>query len=201
MSFGQGEVTLVRHGETEWSRTGRHTGRTDIPLSPRGRQEAEAVGTILRGREFALVVTSPLMRAVDTSRLAGFAADAERLPDLVEWDYGAYEGLRTAEIRATRPGWTLWRDGVVDGESIDEVAARADAVISALRSASGPALVFGHGHALRVLAARWLGLAPAEGRLLALDPATISILGYEHETAAVRRWNEPASEVGESPSP
>jgi len=198
VSFDRGEVTLVRHGETEWSRAGRHTGRSDIPLNARGRQEAEAVGAFLRGRAFALVLTSPLTRAVETCRLAGFAAAAERLTDLVEWDYGAYEGSTTAEIRAARPGWTLWRDGVPDGETVDEVGARADSAIARLRDANGPALVFGHAHCLRVLAARWVGLAPTEGRLLTLDPATISVLGYEHDAAAIRLWNEPAPASVES---
>ena len=192
VSDGQREIVLVRHGETEWSRTGRHTGMTDIPLSPHGREEAEAVGAMLRGRQFAQVLTSPLTRAVDTCRLAGFGASALRQPDLAEWDYGAYEGLTTAEIRATRPGWTLWREGVPGGETIDQVGARADGVIEVLRRATGPTAVFSHGHFLRVLAARWLGLAPADGRLFALDPASISTIGYEHEAAVIRLWNEPA---------
>ena len=184
---------LVRHGETEWSRTGRHTGRTDVPLNARGREEAEAVGAMLRGRRFARVLSSPLTRAVDTCRLAGFGESAQRRPDLAEWDYGAYEGLTTAEIRATRPGWTLWREGVPEGETIEQVGARADGVIEILRGAGGPTAVFGHGHFLRVLTARWLGLAPADGRLFALDPASISTIGYEHETAVIRLWNETAT--------
>jgi broad specificity phosphatase PhoE len=185
----QGEVVLVRHGETEWSRTGRHTGRTDIPLTGRGRREAVAIGTALRERRFAHVLSSPLARAVNTCRLAGFGEVVERWPELVEWDYGAYEGLTTAEIRRTRPGWTVWRDGVRDGETIAQIGARADEVIANLRTLTGAVAVFSHGHFLRVLAARWLGLAPADGSLFALDAGTISTLGYEHETSAIRLWN------------
>jgi len=191
------EVVLVRHGETEWSRSGRHTGRTDIPLTDHGRREAEAVGAELRGRHFALVATSPLARAAETSRLAGFGNVAEPWPELVEWDYGRYEGLTTAEIRVARPGWTLWRDGVPDGETIDEIGARADGVIARLRAVDGEVAVFAHGHFLRVLAARWLDLPPADGQLFALDPATISTLGYEHETPVIRLWNDRCVAVGE----
>jgi broad specificity phosphatase PhoE len=183
------EVVLVRHGETEWSRTGRHTGKTDAPLTGRGRREAAAIGTALRGRRFALVLSSPLARAVDTCRLAGFGELAERWPELAEWDYGAYEGLTTPEIRRARPGWTLWRDGVPDGETIAQIGARADEVIANLRTVTGAVAVFSHGHFLRVLAARWLGLAPADGSLFALDAGTISTLGYEHETSVIRFWN------------
>ncbi len=186
------EIVLVRHGETEWSRDGRHTGLTDVALTARGRRQAEAVGSVLRERRFARVLTSPLTRAVETCRLAGLGDVAERWPELAEWDYGGYEGLTTAEIRATRPGWILWRDGVPDGETIAQIEARADVVIARLRSVAGTVAVFGHGHFLRVLAARWLGLAPADGRLFALDPGAISSLGYEHGTAAIRLWNEQA---------
>ncbi len=185
------EIVLVRHGETEWSRAGRHTGVTDVPLTARGRREAEAVGNALSGSRFARIVVSPSRRAADTCRLAGLGTAAETLPELAEWDYGDYEGLTTAEIRATRPGWTLWRDGVPGGETIAQVGARADLVLAHLRVGTGPVAVFAHGHVLRVLAARWLGLPPSAGRLFALDPGTISILGHEHETAALRLWNEP----------
>jgi probable phosphoglycerate mutase len=184
------EVVLVRHGETEWSRAGKHTGRTDVPLTERGRRQGEAVGEALRGRQFALVLTSPLGRALETCRLAGFGERALPRDELMEWDYGAYEGRTTTEIREERPGWTLWGDGVPEGETIAEVGARADRVIRELRSADGDALLFAHGHVLRTLAARWLGLEPEAGRLLALDPATISTLGYERETSVVRLWNE-----------
>jgi len=189
MSTHSQEVVLVRHGETEWSRAGKHTGRTDIPLTERGRQEAETVGLELRGRRFALVLTSPLARASETCRLAGLGELAEQRDELMEWDYGAYEGRETIDIREERPGWTLWRDGVPEGETIAQIQARVDRVIAELRSVAGDAAVFAHGHLLRVLAARWLGLEPAAGRLFALDPATISILGYERETPVVRMWN------------
>jgi broad specificity phosphatase PhoE len=189
MSTHSQEVVLVRHGETEWSRAGKHTGRTDIPLTERGRQEAETVGLELRGRRFALVLTSPLARASETCRLAGLGELAEQRDELMEWDYGAYEGRETIDIRKERPGWTLWRDGVPEGETIAQIQARVDREIAELRSVAGDAAVFAHGHLLRVLAARWLGLEPAAGRLFALDPATISILGYERETPVIRMWN------------
>jgi broad specificity phosphatase PhoE len=184
------EVLLVRHGETDWSRTGKHTGRTDVPLTDHGQRQAEAVGAALREREFALVLTSPLGRALETCRLAGFGDRAVQRDELMEWDYGLYEGRTTAEIREARPDWTLWRDGVPEGETVDEVGERVDRVLEELRSLDGDALLFAHGHVLRVLTARWLGLEPDAGRLFALDPATMSTLGYERETAIVRLWNE-----------
>lgn len=190
------EVFLVRHGETEWSRTGKHTGRTDIPLTERGREQAVAVGAALRGRRFALVLTSPLERAAETCRLAGYGEVAERREELMEWDYGAYEGRKTVDIREERPGWTLWRDGVTGGETAADVGARADRVIAELRALTGDAAVFAHGHMLRVLAARWIGLAPWAGQLLALDPATISVLGYERETPVLRSWNVTVASAG-----
>jgi broad specificity phosphatase PhoE len=185
------ETVLVRHGETEWSRSGKHTGRTDVPLTEEGRRGAAAVGEALRGREFALVLTSPLGRALETCRLAGFGDRAELRDELMEWDYGAYEGRTTPEIRQERPGWTLWRDGVPGGESIEQVAERVDRVLAEVRAAAGDALLFAHGHVLRVLTARWLGLEPQAGALFALDPATLSTLGYERETAVIRLWNQP----------
>ena len=181
---------LVRHGETEWSRTGRHTGRTDVGLTERGQQQAQAVGLALRARRFAVVLTSPLERAVETCRLAGYGDVAARRDELMEWDYGAYEGRKTLDIRKERPDWTLWRDSVPDGETATEVGARVDRLVDELRSADGDAAVFSHGHLLRVLAARWVGLEPAAGGLLALDPATISVLGYEREMPVIRSWNE-----------
>jgi broad specificity phosphatase PhoE len=184
------EVVLVRHGETEWSRTGRHTGLTDVPLTERGREQARAVGEVLRPRRFVLVLTSPLQRAAETCRLAGFGDVAKQRADLAEWDYGDYEGRTTPEIREERPGWTLWLEGVPGGETAAEVGDRVDRVIAELRSLTGDAAVFAHGHVLRVLAARWLGLEPVDGRMLALDPATISMLGYERETSVLRSWNE-----------
>ncbi len=179
----------MRHGETEWTLTGRHTGRTDIPLTDQGREEARALAPELAKRSFALVLTSPLARAAETCRLAGLGDRARKRDDLLEWSYGAYEGRTTVDIRKERPGWTLWDDGVPGGETAAQVAKRVDRVIVDLRSTPGGAAVFAHGHVLRVLAARWLGLEPAAGRLFALDPATISILGYERETPVIRSWN------------
>jgi probable phosphoglycerate mutase len=180
---------LVRHGDTEWSRTGRHTGRTDIALEEMGRQQAAAVGAGLAGREFERVLVSPLQRARDTCTLAGFA-DAEETPDLLEWDYGDFEGLTTDEIRVERPGWSLFTDGVPGGESAADVGRRADRVIELARSTPGDTLCVAHGHVLRVLTARWLGLPPAAARLFSLDPATLSTLGWEREAPVVSRWNE-----------
>ncbi len=183
---------LVRHGATAWSEEGRHTGRTDIPLLERGRQQAEALGGLLAGHEFALVLTSPLERARETCALAGFSAAARMCDDLLEWDYGDYEGLTTDEIRTDSPRWSLWDDGAPGGEQPEDVGRRADRVVSRARAEWGDVLAFAHGHLLRVVAARWLGLAPRDGRLLRLDPATVSILGWERDTAVVYRWNDPA---------
>jgi broad specificity phosphatase PhoE len=191
------EILLVRHGETDWSSAGRHTGRTDVPLNDRGRARAEALAETLAQRRFALVLTSPLSRAAETCRLAGLGERAEVREQLAEWDYGAYEGRTTDEIRAERPGWSVWSDGVPGGETLDEVAARADRVIAELDAAAGDVAVFAHGHLLRILGVRWIGLPPADGRLLALDAATVSVLGYEHEWRALRAWNA----RGTAPSP
>jgi probable phosphoglycerate mutase len=180
----------VRHGETEWSLSGRHTGRTDVPLLDVGRERAKKVGEFLSGETFALVLTSPLSRARETAALAGFP-DAAVDDDLREWDYGDYEGLKTLDIRKDRPGWFLWDDGVPDGETIDEVAARADRVIERVRQVDGEVLVFAHGHILRVIGARWLDQPPGFGRHLILSPATLSILGYEREAPAIETWNAP----------
>jgi broad specificity phosphatase PhoE len=184
------EVVLVRHGETEWSRDGRHTGRTDVPLTAGGREEARLLGARLSAWRFAQVLTSPLRRAVDTCRLAGYGEAAESREDLREWDYGTYEGRTTADLRAERPGWTLWTNGVPGGETADDIGRRADRVIEELRASGGDVAVFSHGHMLRVLAARWVGLVPTEGRLLALGTSTISVLGYERDTPVIVRWNE-----------
>jgi probable phosphoglycerate mutase len=183
------EIVLVRHGETDWSRERRHSGRTDIQLTEHGHEHADALRPLLAGRRYASVLTSPLSRAVETCLRAGLGEHAELRPDLVEWDYGAYEGLTTAEIRAGRPGWTLWSGGVDKGESVEEVAQRVDRVIDELRQANGDIAVFAHGHVLRVLAARWLGLEPSAGRLFVLDAGAVSVLGYEHEVPVVRAWN------------
>ena len=186
-------IVLVRHGQTEWSRDGRHTGRTDLPLTGYGEQQAGALAAALRGMSFAVVLTSPRTRARRTAELAGFAS-AEVSDDLAEWDYGDYEGRRSVEIRAENAGWYLWDDGVPGGESLDDIAHRIDRVLARLRPSlerGENACVFGHGHALRILTARWLGLAATGGRYFALDPATISLLGTEHARPAVRRWNQP----------
>lgn len=182
-------IYLVRHGETEWSLNGRHTGSTDIPLTAHGLEQAEAVRPALAGHTFALVLTSPLQRAVRTCEIAGFAEQAQPRDDLYEWNYGVYEGITTAQIRADRPDWSLWRDGAPDGETAEQVGARVDRIIAEARSIEGDTLVFGHGHCLRVLTARWVGLPPEGGERFALDTATISILGYERETPVLRAWN------------
>ncbi len=190
------ELVLVRHGETTWSRDGRHTGRTDIPLTAAGRRQARLLGARLRCRRFSLVLTSPLQRAAETCRLAGFG-DVVRLQDeLMEWDYGAYEGRTTPDIRTDVQGWSLWKDGAPGGETAEDVARRVDRLLSELRGAAGDIALFAHGHVLRVLAARWLGLGPAQGKLLTLDPATISVLGYEREVAVIVRWNCPLDASG-----
>ncbi|MDQ1694996.1 MAG: hypothetical protein QOJ03_349 [Frankiaceae bacterium] len=183
------EVWLLRHGETEWSASGRHTGTTDIPLTERGEAAARGLGDRLAGHEFARVLTSPLKRARDTCTLAGLGDAAEVVDDLREWDYGDYEGRTTASIREEHPGWTVWADGCPAGESADDVGARADRVIADLRGSGGPVAVFAHGHLLRVLAARWSGLPARAGAVLALDTAALSVLGWEREQPVIRRWN------------
>jgi len=185
-------VYLARHGETAWSLSGQHTGRTDLPLTERGERNARALGERLRGLTFARVFTSPLQRAARTCELAGFGAAAEIDSELVEWDYGQYEGRRTAEIYAERPDWQLFRDGCPGGESPDQIGARADRVVGRVRAITGDVLVFSSGHFLRVLAARWLGHDAAGGRYLLLSTASLSALGYEHNPAepAIRLWNE-----------
>ena len=182
------EVWLVRHGPTEWSKAGRHTGRTDLPLTEDGEVAAASLRPVLTGRDFGLVLSSPLQRAVRTAELAG--CDPQLDPDLREWDYGAYEGRRTADIRDERPGWSLWADGVPDGESAAEVAVRADRVIARARAAEGNVLLFAHGHLLRVLGARWVEAPPTAGQHLLLGTAAVCILGYERETPALSRWND-----------
>lgn len=186
------KIYLARHGETEWSLSGQHTGVTDIPLTPNGERNARNLGERLKGDRFTKVLTSPLQRAKRTCELAGFAAQAETGGDLVEWNYGDYEGRRTADIRKERPDWFLFRDGCPGGESLDAVAARADRVIARLRAVNGDVLLFSHGHFLRVLGARWLGKPATDGRLLLLTTASLSILGYEHnvEEPVLRLWND-----------
>ena len=183
-------ITLIRHGQTQWSAQGRHTSRTDLPLTDQGEQEARALGGALAGYPFAAVLCSPRQRARRTAELAGLAV-TEVLDDLAEWDYGSYEGSTTADIRGQRPGWDLWRDGCPQGESVAEVGDRLDRVLAraAELAATGPVAVIGHGHSLRVGAARWVGLVPDAGALLLLGTATWSRLGYEHGHRAIARWN------------
>jgi len=184
------QVWLVRHGETEWARLGRHTSRTDVALTETGEEQARALGRRLAGASFGLVLTSPLSRATETARLAGFDGVAIVEPDLHEWDYGALEGRLTAEIREDYPGWSIWTGPWPEGETAEEVGARADRVLARIRAADGDVLLFSHGHLLRVLAARWLGLPPTSGAMFALGTATISILGSDRENAVIETWNE-----------
>ena len=184
------EVMLVRHGETEWSKSGRHTGRTDLPLTDNGREEARHLGAALAGRTFARVWCSPLGRARETWELSGVAAPMELHDDLMEWDYGDYEGVSTAEVRRTTPDWSVWTHPVTGGESVEQVGERADGVIARLLELEGDTALFAHGQYLRILAARWIGLPAADGRLLSLDTASVSTLGHERETKVIRRWNQ-----------
>jgi len=193
-----GELILIRHGETEWSRDGRHTGRTDIPLTAAGEAAARALAPALARRHPIAAFSSPLRRAMRTADLAGLTGVTPD-PDLLEWDYGGYEGLSTAQIRETRPGWYLWRDGVIPGdadhpgERIEQVAARTDAMLRRVRPLleKGDVELVAHGHLLRVLTARWLGLEPSAGRLFRLDTGTLSFLGTEHEQPVISAWNLP----------
>ena len=189
------EVVLARHGETEWSRDLKHTGRSDIPLTERGRAEAELLRPALAGRAFERVLSSPLQRALDTCRLAGLDERVDVTDDLLEWDYGDYEGITTAEIRRERPDWYLWRDGCPGGETAAQVGARVDRVIAELRPLEGDAALFAHGHVLRVLTARWLLLGAESGALFKLDTGTLSSVGYERETPVITRWNAPVRDA------
>jgi probable phosphoglycerate mutase len=184
------EVILVRHGETEWSRSGRHTGRTDVPLTEAGVRHAELLRPRLEGRDFVAVFTSPLSRARETCRLAGRGTEAQIREELLEWDYGDYEGMTTPEIRKDTPGWVLWRDGCPGGEDARQVGSRVDRLIGELRGLRGDVMLFAHGHVLRTLAARWVGLSPESGELLALSTGTLSALGYEREIAVIWLWND-----------
>jgi broad specificity phosphatase PhoE len=184
------ELLLARHGETEWSLNGRHTGTTDLPLTENGRRRARNLAPRLEGRKFALVLTSPLQRAVETSKLAGLGDSAQVRDDLHEWDYGDYEGITTAEIREDRPDWYLWRDGVPNGETADEVSARCDRVIEEILGAEGDCAVFAHGHILRALAARWVEEPVGFGGRLYLSTGSVSVLGFEREVRVIRLWNE-----------
>ena len=191
MSSAYPQIHLVRHGETAWSLSGQHTGRTDMPLTPAGEAAARGVAERLKGQSFSAVWSSPSQRAYNTSVLAGFGAQSVRNDDLQEWDYGAYEGRTTKEILAERPGWAVFRDGCPQGETAADVGARADRIIRQIREAGGSILIFSSAHFLRVLAARWLGLPPEGGALFVLDTASISVLGYEHDLSepVVRKWN------------
>jgi broad specificity phosphatase PhoE len=187
-------IVVVRHGQTEWSVAGRHTGRTDLALNEVGRAQAVALSAVLGDEQFDRVLCSPLLRARDTCALAGFGERAEVLDDLAEWDYGDYEGLTTVEIRDRVPGWYLWRDGCPGGENVQDVGARADRALTALRSFSADdapfqTLVFAHGHLLRVLAVRWAGFEPGAAARFLLAPAALGVLGFERETPAIVRWN------------
>jgi broad specificity phosphatase PhoE len=187
------EILLIRHGQTEWSRDMRHTGRSDVPLTAEGKRQAEALRPVLEARGLDRVLTSPLARAVETCRLAGAGDRTQTRTDLLEWDYGEYEGLTTVEIRGRRPDWSLWRDGCPGGETAADVGARVDRVMAELRELEGDAAVFAHGHVLRVLGARWIGLGPEGGARLYLATATVSVVGYEREIAVIRAWNSPAA--------
>jgi broad specificity phosphatase PhoE len=183
------QVWIMRHGETEWSKAGRHTGRTDLPLTDAGRASAQALAQSLGGREFALVLVSPLGRAQETCRLAGYGTVAQVTADLREWDYGDYEGRTTADIRKERAGWYLWDNGVPNGETVEQVGARVQRVIGEILTMRGDVALFAHGHVLRILTACWLKLNAGSGKLYALDTGKISILGYEHETRVIKKWN------------
>ena len=184
-------MVLARHGETEWSLSLRHTGKTDLPLTEEGRRQARALGPRLHAWTFSLVLTSPLQRALETCRLAGYGEQAQVRPDLEEWDYGRYEGLTSQQIQELQPNWSLWRDGCPGGEKAEDVGSRADRVIAEVRLVDGDVLIFAHGHVLRVLASRWLGEPPEGGRHYALQTATLSVLGYEHRDPVIRLWNQP----------
>ena len=185
------KVYLLRHGETEWSLDGRHTGVTDIPLTEHGRRAARLLRQVLPGETFSLVLTSPLRRARETCELAGFGRIAHIEPDLMEWNYGEYEGLKTEQIRLTRPGWSVFRDGCPGGESPEQIGARADRILSIVRASQGDVALFAHGHILRVLAARWINLSPGYGEHFLLDTATVNVLGYYRESPAFKIWNAP----------
>lgn len=189
---------LIRHGETAWSATGRHTGRTDLALTPRGEHQAERLRRGLGEKTFALVLTSPLQRARDTCRLAGYGGNALVDPDLSEWDYGGYEGCTSDEIRHENPGWTIWDGGVPGGETLAEIATRADRVLARVIGTQGEIALFAHGHLLRILAARWLDLPAASGRFFALHPAALCVLGCEPDQRVVELWNDVGHLAGDA---
>ena len=183
-------IWLVRHGETEWSKSGQHTGRTDIPLTAMGERQGQALGRTLAGRHFALVLTSPLARARETCRLAGLASAAQPSDDLLEWDYGLYEGRTTAEVRAEQPGWSIWTTPMPKGETVEQVGERTRRVIERVAAVDGDVALFAHAHVLRILTACWIGLPPIHGRSLTLGTASLSVLGYERQTRVIEVWNQ-----------
>ncbi|HET9742177.1 MAG TPA: histidine phosphatase family protein [Terriglobales bacterium] len=183
------EIWLMRHGETEWSAEGKHTSRTDLPLLPSGIEQAHELSARLTGQQFALVLVSPMQRARETCQIAGYGDVAQVTLDLHEWDYGEYEGRSTAEIRRDRPDWSLWRDGVPCGETVEQVGARVQRVIDRCVQAQGNVALFAHGHVLRILTAVWLELPPKDGQFFALNTGTIGALGYEHDYRVIRQWN------------
>ena len=191
MARGRQKVYVVRHGETEWSLSGQHTGGTDIPLTENGRAAARRLGPILAEQSFLLVLTSPLSRARETCELAGLGARATLEPDLKEWNYGEYEGRTTKQIHEEKPGWMIFRDGCPGGETPERIGARVDRVIARVRAAPGDVALFAHGHVLRVLVARWIGLPASAGQHFLLDTATVNVLGYYHDAPAVKIWNAP----------
>ena len=190
MAVSGPRVYLVRHGATEWSVTGQHTGRTDLPLTDEGRLQAQRLGARLAGARFALVLVSPLTRAQETANLAGFGDVAEVEPDLMEWDYGDYDGMTAVEIRQSRPGWTPWEGGYPGGEALDELAARAKRVLARVRAVDGDVALFAHGHILRVVAACWLEQPPVEAAHYYLSTGSLSVVAWERETPVIERWNE-----------
>lgn len=200
MTVAHYQIWLFRHGSTAWSRSRQHTGRTDLALDEIGKQRAAMIGGRLKKRPFKLVLSSPLVRALETCSLAGYGDVAELSDDLMEWDYGDYEGRRTVDIRKEWPGWLLWNDGVPNGETADQVAERADRIITRAAGAGGDVALFAHGHYLRVLTARWLGLPPTDGQMFLLDTATVSVLGFEHDYHVIRKWNQ-ASDLVEVNEP
>lgn len=188
------KIYLIRHGETEWSRDGKHTGVTDVLLTDHGRQTARSLQPVLAREQFVLVLTSPLQRARETCELAGLANASGVEPDLVEWNYGEYEGLTTKQIQSAKPGWSVFHQGCPGGESPEQVAARADRVLAKVRATVGNVALFAHGHILRVIAARWVNQPPSFGEHLLLDTATLSVLGYYYDTPALKAWNAPLTQ-------
>ena len=187
------EVVLVRHGETEWTLTGQHTGRTDIPLTERGRKQARLLEPLLSTANFALVLSSPLQRARETCELAGLGSRMELEPDLMEWDYGEYEGITSKQIKRTAPNWMVFTDGCPGGETPEQVGARVDRLIHRIRPVAGRVALFAHGHLLRVFVARWIGFPPSAGQHFLLDTSTVGVLGYYQGVPAVKRWNAPVT--------